>query len=185
MFALLVTAFISAIWLVKETREPETETRFLTQDELASIKDIQNQNVVEEKLVIDVEGQVANPGVIEVESGISMLEAIQKAGGFTKNADLYYIQKNINLASIVEDRQKIYIPSIEERTNTSQANSSGEALVNINTATSAELDELPGVGPSTAEKIIEARPFDSIDDIKEISGIGDALFEKIKDKITI
>ena len=122
-------------------------------------------------------------------------------GGLTDNADL----TNINLAYILEDGEKIYIPKKgEEPPNESSAASSSDQSssysnysatstknnkININKATQTELETIPSVGPSTALKIIEYREqngkFKSIEDIKNVSGIGDAKYEKMKDYITV
>ncbi|MFS8130904.1 MAG: helix-hairpin-helix domain-containing protein, partial [Candidatus Dojkabacteria bacterium] len=117
-------------------------------------------------------------------------DLINKAGGFTPDADLDFIASNLNLSEKTKDEQHIYIPSITERTESNVAGAQSDATaiggkVNINTATKDQLDALPGVGPSTADKIIAARPFESIEDLKDVSGIGDAKFDSIKDLVDV
>lgn len=192
LLVLSICAVISGVLVFLDSAKGEEEIRFLTEEEVAQIKGIQEQKVLSEKWFVDVAGQVKSPGVIEVEPGITLLRVIEKAGGFTKKADMYHVQKEMNLAQAVEDRQKVYVPAIGELAVTQASSqqvdgsaSSTSSLVNVNTATADELDTLSGVGPATAEKIIDARPFSSVEDIKRVSGIGDATFEKIKDQIII
>ena len=138
---------------------------------------------------MDIGGQVKNPGVYTVKEGTRVFEVIEKAGGLTEDAFI----EQINQAEAVTDGQKIVIPSSEDAQQSlmpqtaSGKDSSG--LVNINSADSETLQEIPGVGPATAEKIIAYRTengrFSSIEDLKNVSGIGDKTFEKMKDKITV
>lgn len=175
----------SILYYFVSTQDGPEEIRFLTEEELASVQGIQSVKPVEENLLIDIAGQIKKPGVIEISEGMSLFEVIEKAGGFTQDADMYYVQKNLNLSEIVTDRQKIYIPSIVERQETSNVASSNSSLININESTLEELDSLPGIGLSTAEKIIQNRPYNSIEDIKNVSGIGESTFEKFKDRIRV
>ena len=156
--------------------------RLLSEEEIKKIHNINQETLNKNKIIVDIEGQVNNPGVKEVPRGVSLLEVIDEAGGFTQEADMYYIHKSLNLAEEVKDRQKVYIPSINERNGESTTNN---LLININTASRSELTQLPSVGDATAENIINARPFSSIEDIKRVKGIGDSTFEKIKKFITI
>lgn len=156
----------------------------------------------EEKVVVHVIGEVNNPGVVTLPEGSRIIDAINKAGGKTEEADL----SKINLAFIVEDGTQIYIPRINENLNQINLISDGagigviindsnleenkvEVKVNINTANKEKLETLPGIGETTAQKIIDYREtngkFKTIEDIKNVSGIGDAKFESLKDKITV
>lgn len=152
-------------------------------------------------IMIDVAGAVQNPSVVELPEGSRVFEAIQRAGGLTKEADTDYI----NQAELLTDGEKIYIPTKQEVQESQKDNDfpgsiglagngySHEAgqsrLININTADSGTLQQLSGIGPATAEKIINYRnengKFNSIEEIKNVSGIGDKTFEKLKNKITI
>lgn len=142
--------------------------------------------------MIDIKGQVASPGVFELPTGARAKDAITAAGGFLESAD----PKAINLAMKVQDEMVIYVPAIGEETpvlampsgaGSSQSSSGG--LVNINTATDAELMELTGIGPSKAAAIIAHRTengnFASIEDLTKVTGIGDKTFERLKDGITV
>ncbi|MEO6729362.1 MAG: ComEA family DNA-binding protein [Candidatus Dojkabacteria bacterium] len=142
------------------------------------------------KSIAYVSGQINSPGVYEVEDNSRVSDLINKAGGFSTDADLDYIAKNVNLSEKLKDEQHIYIPSIAERgvSNVAGAQTDSSVIggkVNINTASKDALDALPGVGPSTADKIIAARPYESIEDLKDVSGIGDAKFDEIKDLIDV
>lgn len=155
-------------------------------------------------IVIHITGEVKKEGVIYLKEGARIIDAIKKAGGETKQADL----SQVNLAYELQDGQKIYIPNKNEKiteyivdnsnenlmnnqnTNKSDSGSNGKSItININTATLAELDNLPGIGPSTAQKIIEYREengkFKKIEDIQNVKGIGEAKYEDIKEKITV
>lgn len=149
---------------------------------------------IEEKIAIHMTGCVKNPGIIELEDGARIDDAIQLAGGLTEEADL----TNVNLAYKVEDGQKIYIPSIhdieeKEIIQENQEEIFGEenetGKVNINTAKQTELETLPGIGPTIALRIIEYRKengeFTDIEELKEIEGIGEAKWEQIKDFVEI
>lgn len=157
------------------------------------------------KIIVHVSGAVKNEGIVELEEGARVANAIEKAGGVRDDA----YTKDINYALKLEDGMKIYVPTIEETkqekeevninsessnyiissNNTKTNENSNGQKVNINNADESELDELPGVGPSTAQKIIQYRKengeFKSIDELKNVSGIGEAKFQKIKDLICV
>ena len=169
---------------------------------------------IQEKIIVHVSGAVVNEGIVELIEGSRVSDAIEKAGGLKEEASL----KDINLAYKLEDGMKIYIPNNAEqeekanknnvlennskidkmeeyitRTEERQVNNvfykENELKVNINTATQTELETLPGIGPSTALKIINYRKengnFTSLEAIKDVSGIGDAKFDSIRDFIVI
>ena len=151
-------------------------------------------------IVVYICGAVNESKVITLNENSRICDAIDAVGGLTQDADLTHI----NLAYILEDGEKIYIPKIGEELNsdstfTSSAssyssynlssNSIKKQKININKATQTELELIPGIGPSTAFKILDYREkngkFSSIDEIKNVSGIGDVKFEQIKDYICI
>ncbi len=168
-----------------------------SEDGTAQIQEKDELEISDSKSIfIDVGGEVKKPTVVELSDGSRVADAIEAAGGITDKADL----TDINRAAFVSDGEKIFIPSIiEEETaligeygdnNTRQQGAVySDGKVNINTADSDQLQELNGVGPATAEKIIAYRNengrFKSTEDIKNVSGIGDKTYEKFKDKIKV
>ena len=157
-----------------------------------------NDNVI--KIYIHITGEVKKPGVVQLDLGDRIIDAIEKAGGETKQADL----SQVNLAYKVEDGQKIYIPNKNEKiseyiwsgngdnngdSNLNNKEQKEENKVNINTASQSELDGLPGIGPALAQRIIDFREengeFKSIEDIQNVKGIGNSKFEDIKEDICV
>jgi competence protein ComEA len=130
-------------------------------------------------LTVYISGAVVNPGVYTLPEGSRVEAAIQAAGGFISGAEL----ESINLAALLEDGQQIDVPGV---VSTSHVNA---GRVNINTATVFELDTLPGIGPTTAQMIVDYRlqhgPFQTIQDIQKVPGIGPATYDRIKDYITV
>lgn len=123
---------------------------------------------------VEVKGEVNNPGVVTLKWEGTAQDAIEKAGGLTEKADT----QSISLMEQLSPDMVLVIPSIQET----------KDLVSINNASLEELDTLPGVGPSIAQRIIEYRkeqPFTSLDDLKNVKGIGDKTFEKMKEQISL
>lgn len=170
----------------------------LTGDEEESLAE--ETNVVTESepkttmIMVDIGGAVNDPMVAELEEGSRVEDAINAAGGVTEDADL----TEINRAAFLEDGDKILIPekqdaALNDISNATDGSAKGsytpysDGKININTAGSEELQMLDGVGPVTAEKIIDYREsngrFKDIEDIKNVSGIGEKTFEKLKDDI--
>lgn len=139
------------------------------------------------KIFSDIEGAVLKPGVYELSSDSRLQDLIIAAGGLSADADRDWIAKNINLAQRISDGAKLYIPKIGEKKvdNVLSAGQNQSGLVNINSATALELDTLPGIGPATAEKIIQNRPYNTLDELVSKKAVGSKVFENIKDKITI
>lgn len=146
------------------------------------------------KIVIHIIGEVYEEGVYELYEGARIIDAVNSAGGLTLDADT----SKINLAYILKDGQKVLIPSLYDVIDEFVTNESGDNIieentqnniVNINTASKEELKTLPGIGDSTAQKIISYRNengrFLVIEDIMNVSGIGNSKFESIKDYITV
>lgn len=144
------------------------------------------QNTSETKITVDISGQVAIPGVYTLEAGARLADLCEAAGGLTSSADL----DAINRAGILTDGQKVYIPEQGENLSTLPSDAGvAPGLVNINTANIDELQRIPGVGPVTASRIIEYRDeyggFGKIEDIKNVSGIGEKTFLKMKPAICV
>ncbi len=142
---------------------------------------------VSSMIMVDIGGEVINPTVVELKEGSRVEDAIKAAGGVTENADL----TEINRAAFLADGDKIMIPSISDDMNNISGEASSYSMsdgkININIAGFEELQQLDGVGPATAEKIIEYREengrFNTIEEIKNVSGIGDKTFEKFQNDI--
>ena len=202
----MVAIIIYYIYSTLNNAEYDTEDISTNSSLAVNNTEIQNisieENVTEaEEILVHVSGCVKEEKIVSLPDGSRVNDAIEAAGGLTKEADL----SNINLAYILEDGEKIYIPKKGEEipennsssmlspstsvTSSSSSSSKNTSKVNINKATEAELETIPGIGPSTALKIINYRnengKFKSIEDVKNISGIGDAKYEKMKNYITI
>ena len=163
-----------------------------TKEEVQENK-IENNNTI----VVHIAGAVENSGIQKLPEDSRIADAIEAAGGITSEANI----DNINLAQKIADGQKIYIPSINDDEITEkpveiieepkplEAETKTSEKVNINTATQTELETLSGIGPSTAMKIIEYRKengnFKNIEEIQNVSGLGEAKYAQIKDQITI
>lgn len=140
-------------------------------------------------IMIHISGQVYRPGIVELEYGKRLIDAIELAGGLTEEANI----DSINLAKKLSDEEKIYIPKIGEESDLSlnidlmdENNKSNK--VNINTCTIDELKTLPGIGDVIAGRIIEYRQsngFKNIEDLMNVSGIGNKKFEDLKDLVTV
>jgi competence protein ComEA len=166
------------------------------------------------KYCVDINGAIKKPGIYCLNEGSLIKDVLDKAGGLKSTYAKEYVDRKINLALPIRNAQKIYFPFEKEMDcklqdfkvlakdiednfgdinnssseNDSSDNDTGESdtqCVNINTATIEQLDTLDGVGPSTAQKIIDGRPYTKKEDILNISGIGEATYEKFKDTICI
>lgn len=139
------------------------------------------------QIKVDVSGAVLNPGVYSLPSGSRIEEAIKAAGGVTEAADLTYFSKTINLAQKISDGMKVYIPRAQEAgpSGTTLGALAQNSLININNASLGELDKLPGVGEVTAQKIIDKRPYGSIEELLIKKAVSKAVYERIKDQVTV
>lgn len=152
----------------------------------AEFADDAEEKTQQATMFIHVCGAVVCPGVYEMPQGSRVYEAIAMAGGMLPEADENYL----NLADVLQDGKKIQVLTKEEtqkKSNTSAVTEDGK--VNINTATVKELTQLTGIGDSRAEAIVSYRDengaFQAVEQIKQVSGIKDGLFQKIKEKITV
>ena len=167
---------------LKEDKGKEVEEASVEPEVMATVK-------------VDVKGSVQKPGVYEFTMGDRVTDVINKAGGLQDEAD----SGQVNMAQLVEDEMVIYIPKKGEIVESSmktgpQNNETGggsdtNEKININKATSEELQELPGIGPSKADAIVQKREelgsFQTIEDLKEVTGIGEKTFEKLRESITV
>jgi len=157
-------------------------------NELGSVE-LEESPQKEENLVVDVKGAIKSPGVYEMKLGDRVIDVIEQAGGLHENAD----SNNINFAMKLVDEMVLYIPIVGEELTpeptVGSVQNQGDGKVNLNKASEAELQTLTGVGPAKATAIIEYRNqnggFKKVEEIMEISGIGEKTFEKFKDQITV
>ena len=159
------------------------------------IKEVKGENQLTKgtkMIVVEIKGEVANPDVYEISEGSIIRDLITKAGGLTNEANI----DKINRADKLRDNQLIVIPNKNELSNANtninvskEGNTAEDGIININTASLEELQKINGVGEVKAKSIINYREtnggFKSIDEMKNIEGIGDKTFEKMKDQITI
>ncbi len=218
LFLLAIPIFVIFTFLLKTKHKKDiVVTKKAEESAMIENKVEENQEeMVEEKteIVVDVKGQIANPGVYSLKEGSRVMDAIQMAGGLLEEANTALI----NLSKKLEDEMVIIIYSNQEidslrkeekivykivevekecpdlmnkaciTEKKEEISDKEKKRVNLNTATLEELTSLSGIGEAKAEKIIEYRdsfPFENIEQLKEVSGIGEALFEKIKEDIMV
>jgi competence protein ComEA len=165
------------------------------------------ENAIKESsfITVDIGGAVHTPGVYSVDSQARVADVVNKAGGIHPDASALWVSKNINLASKLSDSEKIYIPfswEIEtseeilllestvsnKQSKTASASSTpvepSAELLNLNTATAEELDELPGIGPVYADKIISNKPYSSREELLLKSGLSESVIKKIENMVS-
>jgi len=209
---LFVAAVISAISLTIYLKEKASDINRIT---LEKSSDHSNKVIItpEVSIFIDVSGAVKNPGLYNMRLGERMNDALKKSGWMSENADLEFFQRNYNLARILSDQEKIYVPSIFEinsgkfvesqkildyslpgirldsqtiqKSTIDDQNVSINEKISLNKAAIDELDQLPGIGKITANKIISGRPYSSLDELLIKKVINKGVFEKIKALITL
>lgn len=145
---------------------------------------------------VDVSGAVIDPGVYTLSSSSRVEDAIKAAGGVTGAVDPVYLSKSVNLAQKVSDGMKIFIPpnyspgsssgqaSAGQSTSLATSGVAGQSVINVNEASLAELDKLPGVGPVGAQKIIDGRPYESIEELFTKKAVTRSVYEKIKEMVS-
>jgi len=150
-------------------------------------------------IMVHVAGQVARPGVVTVAQGARVVDAITLAGGASPGADL----QHVNLARLLVDAEQVYVPKAGEAIPAAPGPTAGaaaagrggsaagptSAVVNLNIADASALDGLPGLGPVLAQRIVDWRTehgrFTSVDELGEVSGIGEKLLSQIRSKVTV
>ena len=146
-------------------------------------------------VVVDVAGAVADPGVYRLDAGSRVADAVEAAGGFSPRVDADRVAVELNLAATLTDGAQVRVPSRDE-TGTggstggagSGGGSGGAPLIDLNVATQAELESLPGIGPVTATKIMESRSgaaFTSVDELRERGLVGEKTFEDLRALVTV
>lgn len=190
VFTLLTVMVINLNANSKEYIIGDTDSSTIQDESIA--EDAEKENYEQEensKVTVFVSGEVLNQRVVELEKGKRLIDAVEICGGLTEKADL----NAVNLALVLEEEGHYIIPAIGDTnvvnaTNLNQMNSSSN-LVNINSADIELLKTLPGVGDVLGQRILDKREelgkFTSIDQLNDVSGIGDKKFSDIKDKVTI
>lgn len=149
------------------------------------------------EIVVEIAGEVVNPGVYSLPKNSRIEDLLVAAGGVSSNADRGWMEKSLNRAAHIVDGQKIYIPAVGEQSISGSANnlgvsqgsgavwgSGGSSLTNINLASQKELEELPGIGPVYAQNIIEHRPYSSVEELLTKGTLRKSTYEKIKNLVT-
>jgi len=153
-------------------------------------------------IIIEVSGEVTTPGVYKLTLNSRVEDAIIGAGGFSADADREWVEKTLNRAAKLVDGQKIFIPAKDENSNVDNQQSSvqsantfgvyqtntvgqGSGLTNINSASKSVLEDLNGIGPVYAQKIIEQRPYSNIEELVSKKVIPKSTYEKIKNEISV
>jgi len=188
--------------IIKDKLQSKENVYVLTEDENQPEKTTEEKEVKKEesvtnkKITVYISGEVSKPGIVSLNEGERLATAVEKVGGTTKKADL----DGVNMAIKVQDEMHYIIPKIGavnkhdatqvvKEGDVNQGESSKASQININTATIEELDTLPGVGEATANKIVnhrgESGDFKSIEEIKNVNGIGDKKFEDMKGLICV
>lgn len=139
------------------------------------------------KIFVDIEGAVILPGVYELPDSSRVKDVLVLAGGLSEGANREFCEKNLNMAELLKDGQKIYVPFLE---NTNAQQGYAEAIlssnkVNVNTASVTELDTLWGIGSARAESIVKNRPYNSIDELISKGALTKSLVDKNRDLLTV
>ncbi len=184
------------ICLIIESNSKQTNNLSIDDNIVVSNQIETDKNGDENEIIVHIAGEVNSPGIIKVNEGDRIIDVVEKAGGFTSEANI----DRVNLAYEVKDEQKIVIPNVNDMDDEKSIidenddfiidnNNHRGGLININTATQSELELLSGIGPSMASKIIDYREksgkFKNKEDIKNVPGIGSSKYEAIKDEICV
>jgi competence protein ComEA len=143
------------------------------------------------ELVVEIVGAVPKPGVYRLPPGSRLVDLLRSAGGYGPRVDTARAEQDLNLAAPIKDGDHVRVPSRDDEIGEavpSSAASAGGALLDVNTATQAQLEELPGVGPVTAQKIITAReeaPFGAVEELRSRGVLGEKTFEKLRPLLTV
>ncbi len=139
-------------------------------------------------ILVDVAGAVIQPGVYQLPPGSRVNQAIKAAGGLSQEADFAWIERHLNLARKLTDGEKLYFPRQGELA-AEAGTTLGRKTINLNQATPAELETLPGIGPAMAERIVSYRQkqggFKTVEELMAVPGIGPKTFVRIKDQLSL
>lgn len=180
------------VYVVSNSESNEKESTLVKNDSESEVINNKDNITNEKEITVYISGEVVNPGIVSINKEKRLYDAVQELGGVTQDADL----NKINLAIKLNDEQHYIIPKIGENIEVEnevevlgETKSDENKKININVADIQELDDLPGVGEATANKIVKYREennrFNSIEEIKNVNGIGDKKYEDIKNLICV
>ncbi|MBL4935197.1 helix-hairpin-helix domain-containing protein [Clostridium sp. YIM B02515] len=190
----IVIVVLLAAFLIIGFVNSKAKTHKLNEDDIfvESIEKNEAKTDNSSMITVCIKGEIKKPGVYKLKSGSIVDDLIKLSGGLTEDANL---NSKLNLARKLKDEDYIYVEKKIETANngasvqTASQNVQENDKIDINTATLEQLDKLPGVGPSTAQKIIDYREkhgnYNSIEDLKKLGGIGDKTIDKLRDKVDI
>ncbi len=198
----LVIVLVSLAIFIKANNE-ENKSQFVFEEE--PNVETSRRDVSTNKIYIDLSGAVEKPDVYEVTSGARLKDVLILGSGLSAEADRQFFARNFNLARILTDQEKIYIPSVQEivqglfgenptvvdqiqpRINNVETTRRVVSTdkIDINIASVEQLDTLPGVGQITAQKIISNRPYNSVEELSTKKVVNKGVYEKIKDLVVI
>ncbi|AHZ53181.1 competence protein ComE [Bacillus thuringiensis serovar kurstaki str. YBT-1520] len=187
LVAIIGTLLFLVFWKTNQNVERTPITMNVQEKEIEKKGKPKISDTKEQKrtIIIDVKGAVSKEGVYEMKEGDRVKDAVHKAGGFLSEVDM----KKVNLAQIVQDQMLLYIPSKNESEQGVLTSSKEDGKIRINTAAKEQLEKITGIGSRKAESILKYReehgPFQKIEDLLEIDGIGAKSLEKIKGQIII
>lgn len=186
LYVLLMCALCSGCGMEQVTVSKVPDDTSLSVDISETYTGMDTEEKEDAVVTVYVCGAVVHEGVYELDSNSRVNDALVAAGGFAEDADT----DNINLAAKVQDGEKVYFPRLGEVTDYSLGNDSdGQSVININTAGTSELTSLPGIGETRAERIVAYRQshgsFANIEELKNVSGIGDNIYEGLEEYITV
>lgn len=191
---------------IEKEKDDECSTEQISLEQQLTSSDINVPLPVSQcSIVVDIAGAVNSPGVYCFKEGAKIVDVVERAQGFAKDVAYKYVSMKMNLSDLITNHQKLYIPFEEDVycevknlqymdikeapkqevvPNNNQSDST-QTCININSATKERLISLNGVGESTAQKIIDGRPYSKIEDILNVSGIGQATYDKFKNEICV
>jgi len=150
------------------------------------------------EITAEIAGEVVRPGVYHLSGNSRIEDLLIASGGLSENADRVWTEKYLNRAAKVADGQKVYIPKVDQQSNITTANKSGDIkvdqpvlgagetnLTNINTASASELDKLPGIGPVYGQSIIDHRPYSTVEELLSKGALKKSVYEKIKNMVSV
>lgn len=199
MISLIITIISISIYVRNQTKED---------NDIEIKKEISEEKIIPVKIYVDLAGAVIKPDVYQLPSGARLKDVLKLGGGLSADADRGFFSRNYNLSRLVVDQEKIYIPttydinaglftenthlldynqpqSIQPTISKIDQSDTLNEILNINLAGLEELDQLPGVGKVTAEKIIRGRPYSLIDELLTKKIVNKSVFDKIKDLIAV